>query len=204
MSPRSRTSLLIALGFAVCTIFAPVAMADLTFEAVGGTIEAHSWMQAFELKTDHAFDYVGLFLLPLPGDQGAGFKADAWDFSVLPNPNSFDQVGVGDGFFGTSWTVAAGDSTNTLRWLSHFKGDEEVQRFHLTLFTFNDGSDWQGATSMWDGKGWTFGIHTPDTAWQEFKDSGGIAAAVAVPIPSAALLGLLGFGLVGAIRRRLL
>jgi hypothetical protein len=203
MSLQRRSKLAIALALACCVVAAPQAIADLTLAAVNNPIDANSWYQAFELKTDRPFEYVGLYLTPLRGDNGSGFGGDAWDLQTLGNPHDFSQLSVGNNLFGPSWTTAGGDATTNMLWQSHFTGERVEQRFHLTLFTFNDESDWQGATAVWDGNAWKFGVHTPDTAWQEFAESGGVPASI-VPGPPAVLLGLIGFGLVGAIRRRLL
>jgi hypothetical protein len=179
------------------------ATADLTFEAITPPLEANSWLQGFQLQSDRAFSYVGLLLRPLKGDVGSGFKDDAWYFDEA-NESEFEQRAVFNMPGILSWTsaaVAPGEpSTTDLIWQSHFMGEETDQDFTLTLFAFNSGYDWQGATARWDGAEWSFGFHTRDTEWQAFTAAGGVASVI--PAPSAMALGLLGLGIVGLIRRR--
>ena len=205
-----RTCLSVALGLVMCCGLATSAIADLSFEAITNPIEANSWLQGFELQSDRAFSYVGLLLGPLKGDVGSGFKENAWFFDDPSNPfddpndSEFQQRAVFNLPGLVSWTSAAaapGESPVTdLTWWSHFTGDEADQDFTLTLFAFNSGYDWQGATARWDGTDWTFGFHTRDIEWQTFRDAGGVASVI--PAPSAVALGLLGLGIVGLIRRR--
>ncbi len=205
-----RMRLLVVLGIIMCCGLAASAKADLTFEATSDPIDANSWLQGFELQSDRAFNYVGLLLIPLKGDKGSGFKEDAWSFDdpdnplAYPNASEFQQRAVANIPGLLSWTSAAavpGEGPVTdLTWWSHFMGDKTYQDFALTLFAFNSGYDWQGATARWGGTDWTFGFHTRDIEWQAFTDAGGVASVI--PAPSAVVLGLLGLGIVGVIRRR--
>ncbi len=189
-----------ALVLGACCMLTGQARAALTFQAVGGPIEARSWLQAFQLVGDTSFNHVGLVMTPF--DATASFKDPAWDFS-LGNPSNFTGGAVYPGVYGTEWTVATGDATTDFVWQSHFDGDEGSQSFLLTLFAFDDSLSWDAGTAYWDGSVWDFGPHTPGITWDEFVASGGVADIIHAPVPPAALLGVFGLGLVGVVRRRL-
>ncbi len=182
----------------VCgAILAPSVRADLVFEAAGAPQDAESWYQGFHLNTSRMFQNVGLALIRLPGDdRSSGFKPPAWDIH---------SSGSSRGSFTGSWvsrfvTRASGPMTNDLVWSQHFDGDREGQRFVLTLFAWdNRFQSIQTAAARWNGTRWTFGVR-PGMTWEEFNSLGGVAG---VPAPSAVLLAMLGFGLVGTISRKL-
>ncbi len=191
----------VAVVLGACCAITGQARADLKLRAVGGPVEAQSWLQAFTLVRDTSFNHVGLVMLPF--DATAGFQDPAWDFS-LANPYGFSGGVVHSGIFGTQWTVATGDATTGLLWQSHFAGAEDTQSFLLTLFAFDDSLSWDVATAYWDGITWDFGPHTLGITWDQFVTSGGVGGVVsAVPVPPAALLGIFGLSFVGLIRRRL-
>lgn len=169
-----------------------------TFEAVRPPEDASSWYQAFHFGSAQAFTNIGIVLMPTLGDDGtSGFEAPGWDFTTIDgNPYNYSEVGTI-----TILTAATGDLTNDLYWRSHFLGDKEGQSFILTLFASDDSGNFQAAAALWDGSSWDF-LAPPAITWEEFVELGGIAG-VTMPLPGAALLGLLGLGLVGGIRRRI-
>lgn len=169
-----------------------------TFEAISDPEDASSWYQAFHFGSAQAFTNIGIVLMPTLGDDGtSGFEAPGWDFTTIDgNPYSYSEVGTI-----SILTVATGDLTNDLYWRSHFLGDKEGQSFILTLFASDDSGNYQAAAALWDGSSWDF-LAPPAITWEEFVELGGIAG-VTMPLPGAALLGLLGLGLVGGIRRRI-
>jgi hypothetical protein len=90
--------------------------------------------------------------------------------------------------------------TSDLVWSQHFEGDREGQHFLLTLFAWdNHLQSIQTAAALWDGTQWTFGAR-PGVTWEQFNSLGGVTG---VPAPSAALLAMLGLGLVGTVARKL-
>ena len=169
-----------------------------TFEAINDPEDASSWFQAFHLGSVQSFTNIGMVLLPTLGNDGtAGFEAPGWDFTTIDgNPSNYSEVGTIP-----ILTVATGDTTNDLYWRTHFAGDKEGQTFILTLFAWDDSNQFQSAAGLWDGLGWDF-LAPPALTWEEFVELGGIAG-VPLPVPGAAMLGVLGLGLVGGIRQRL-
>ena len=169
-----------------------------TFEAINDPEDASSWYQAFHFGSAQAFTNIGIVLMSTLGDDGpSGFEAPGWDFTTIDgNPDSYSEVGTIP-----ILTAATGDLTNDLYWRSHFLGDKEGQSFILTLFASDDSGNYQAAAALWDGSSWDF-LAPPAITWEEFVELGGISG-VTMPLPGAAMLGLLGFGLVGGIRRRI-
>ena len=169
-----------------------------TFEAINDPEDASSWYQAFHFGSAQAFTNIGIVLMSTLGDDGpSGFEAPGWDFTTIDgNPDSYSEVGTIP-----ILTAATGDLTNDLYWRSHFLGDKEGQSFILTLFASDDSGNYQAAAALWDGSSWDF-LAPPAITWEEFVELGGISG-VTMPLPGAAMLGLLGLGLVGGIRRRI-
>lgn len=169
-----------------------------TFEAINDPEDASSWFQAFHLGSVQSFTNIGIVLFPTLGDDGtSGFESPGWDFTTIDgNPFNYSEVGTLP-----ILTVAAGDATNDLYWRTHFLGDREGQAFILTLFASDDSGNYQAAAALWDGGSWDF-LAPPALTWEEFVELGGIAGE-SMPVPGAAMLGLLGLGLVGGIRQRL-
>lgn len=195
----SSTRRLMVFGIAAVCVHAAPAEADLIFETVGNPVDGGSWYQGFHLSTPREFDHVGMVLGRLRGDDGTSrFEDPAWDFETIDgNPHAFDGVR-----FRPWLTIAAGDDTNELYWQTHFAGKKEGQSFALALFAWDDAFlSIQGAVGWWNGDAWAFRAPSRIT-WEEFVQMGGTAADP-VPLPSAALLGVLGLGLVGGVYRRL-
>ncbi len=171
------------------------ARANLAFDLMGAPTPSGSWYQGFHLTTQTNFNNLGLILTPLAGDDGtSGFKPPAWDFAVAPLGSASttynESLGLG------SWlTVASGASTDDLYWRSHFLGNMATQDFVLTAFTFDNHltpDSVQVAAAHWDGSVWDF-YTPPAVTWDEFVTNGGTdIGSVVVPVPPAALLGLIG------------
>ncbi len=84
--------------------------------------------------------------------------------------------------------------------------DPGSQAFSMTLFSFNSiGEDvWDGAVADWDGSSWTVSGVPDLSVWEAFQATVTAGGIESVPVPSAVLLGVLGFGLVGTLRKRLM
>ncbi len=137
-----------------------------------------------------------MVLSPTLGDDGtSAFEVPGWDFTTIDgNPFNYSEVGTIP-----ILTIATGDATNDLYWRTHFLGDRNGQAFILTLFASDDSGNNQAAAALWDGLSWDF-LAPPAITWEEFVELGGIAGEH-LPVPGAAMLGLLGLGLVGGIRQ---
>ncbi len=189
-----RTSILfvcaIVFNFSISSV-----QANLAFDLVGTPTPSGSWYQGFHLTTQTNFNNLGLILTPMATDDGtSGFKPPAWDLSVSPLGSASatfnESLSLG------SWlTVASGASTDELYWRSHFLGNMATQDFVLTAFTFDNylsPDSVQVAAARWDGSVWDF-YTPPAVTWDEFVTSAGTDLnSVVAPVPSAALLALLG------------
>jgi hypothetical protein len=176
------------------------ARADLTFESVGGPTDGGSWYQGLHLVTPAPFQNIGLVLIPLPGDDGtAGLKEPEWDFDTIDgNPYNYaEALDLGDYI-----TVASGDLTNDLYWITHLAGEMADQSFILTVFTFDNRlsfSSIQRAAALWQGTTWDFKTRGGVT-WEEFVAAGGTAGVA--PLPGSAMLAAVGLAVVGWRERR--
>lgn len=177
--------------------------ATLSFTALGGPTIGHSWDALFYVHAPTSFTNLGVVV----GTGGAlEGSPSMFDFADLSGPVGGWSQFFGPGSGSTGGTALSfGPSTNDLFWATHFAGNNpSEQSFSMTLFSFNDlGSNiWDGAVADWDGTSWSMrGV--PDlSAWEAFRSTIESGTIQSVPLPSAALLGVLGLGCVATLRKR--
>lgn len=129
-----------------------------------------------------------------------------YDFADLGGPLGGWSQFYGPSSGGTGSTALSfGTPTNDLFWTTHFAGfDPADQSFTMTLFSFNNIGDnvWDGAVADWDGSSWSVSGVPDLSTWQAFQATITAGVIESVPVPSAVLLGILGFGMVGTLRKR--
>ncbi len=178
---------------------------QFTFEALSDPMIGNSWDTLFYVHAPASFTHLGMVV----GAGGALEGAPSMlDFAGLGGPLGGWSQFFGPGSGGTGSTALSfGTATNDVFWTGHFAGfDPGAQSFSMTLFSFNDiGEDvWDGAVADWDGSTWTVSGVPDLSTWQAFQATITAGVIESVPVPSAVLLGVLGFGLVATLRKRLL
>lgn len=177
--------------------------ATLSFTALGGPTIGHSWDALFYVHAPTSFTNLGVVLSTGGALEGS---PSMFDFADLSGPlGGWSQTfGPGSGVAG-SVALSHGTATNDLFWGTHFAGSNpSEQSFSMTLFSFNDlGSNiWDGAVADWDGTSWSMRGVPDSSAWEAFRSTIESGTIQSVPLPSAALLGVLGLGCVATLRKR--
>ena len=174
------------------------------FEALSDPIIGNSWDALFYVHAPSSFTHLGMVVSAGGALQGA---PSMFGFADLGGPLGGWSQFFGPGSGGTGSTALSfGTATNDLFWTGHFEGfNPGEQAFSMTLFSFNNiGEDvWDGAVADWDGSSWTVSGVPDLSVWEAFQATVTAGVIESVPVPSAALLGLFGFGLVGSLRKRL-
>jgi hypothetical protein len=175
------------------------AFADLS--SVGDPEATGSWTQGFVESGVGYFDLVAVRMLP-GTDTTTGHAPSGQD--------SFEHWGF-TGFSNTGWStakelesapvgwptevVAFGTSVNSLTWTIHFAGTTANKPLVFDFVAMKTGQDVvaECARATWNGS-WSFSV---GNYWAPTR-----AELMAVPVPAAVLLGLLGLGAAGVKLRR--
>lgn len=191
-----------ALGFLLAA--SSSALAEMSISAVGGPQPSRSWVHDFGISTDSSFTNFGMALTNLNYTPYFGLLDNgppAIDFAQGGtagwSETYFGPTSSGPGFIAT----AQGTATTELIWRSHF-ADPISRPFVMTVFAYSDIhtlSDFDFGTATWSGKSWSYNSYT-GMSWIDFQQA---VAGGAAPLPSAALLGVVGLFGVATIRRRL-
>lgn len=178
--------------------------ANLEIRALHVPMMGGSWYQDFRVSADTSFTQLGVSLA----------KPDTSAYFGLvnsPHPAMDFTFGTSDWaqtFFGPlpadTGSVAVAQATNgsgvsDLLWRAHF-ADPMAQAFTMTVFAFDDITTtilFDSATASWDGGDWSYNA-APGMSWEEFQG----AVGVSTPLPTSALMVVLGLGLVAGITRR--
>jgi hypothetical protein len=172
----------------------------IAIEALGDPIPGGSWFQDLHITSNAAFTGLGVGLTDSNGDLY---------FGLVNSPEP--AMDFANGSAGWAQTVfvpsvspvgllaeSAGPATTELVWRTHF-ADPTSEPFTMAVFaTVDNGILFDSATATWDGSSWSYNS-APGMSWQQFQQ---IAGEGHVPAPSAALLGMMGLGLVGLVSRR--
>ncbi|MBN1123840.1 MAG: hypothetical protein JXA82_02455 [Sedimentisphaerales bacterium] len=165
---------------------APV-LANFTM-TFGDLIEENSWLLPVNASGLPAFDLVGAKI------SSAG--------DVYESPAALDFTHTGWALLIDDPTLASfgGPSTGSLSWKSHFLNDDDKD---VTI----DWAIFSGETLIWTSRytitnGGLNGGYEPRSQYWIPERADLIPTTPAVPAPSAILLGSLGCGLVGWVRRR--
>jgi hypothetical protein len=177
-------------------------VSTLSFQALGGPMIGNSWDALFYVHAPTAFSHLGVVV-------GAGGALEGspsmLSFANLAGPlASWSQFfGPGPGATGST-ALSFGTPTNDLFWGTHFAGNDPAsQSFDMTLFSFNDiGSNvWDGTVASWNGAAWSI-TGVPDLhAWRAFQETVAGGTIETVPVPTAALLGLVGLSCAATLRK---
>jgi len=169
------------LFFTVIMIFsASAAFGNIT--PIGGPVEGNSWSQRFAESGVGLFDLVAVRMT----SAGDTFEsATHVNFSVLGWATIYEN----DPLIPTLAT-AAGPAITYLEWDINFAGAKS-DPLVFDFVAFNGTTLLESAIASWSGSSWTF----TTGCWNPTR-------ADVIPAPGAVLLGSLGVGLVGWLRRR--
>ena len=157
-----------------------VASADLV--PIGDPIEGDSWAQAFNESGVGYFDFVAVLMVS-DGDTfesftHTNFNRSGWS-TKYENPSDYPVV-----------ATATGLKTNNLTWTIHFAGSKsDPLAFNFVAFEGNTLKE--AAYAEWTGSKWNISL-IPD--WD--------IPRAEIPLPGAAILGILGLGAAGLKLRR--
>ncbi len=193
---------IVAMTVVAGTAEAKSTRSNVRFTDVGEPIEGGSWHQAFHAETFFRTDFdqiTGVMDAAGPGFEAPGFSFEpetGWSTESYSTPDI---------------TVANGPTTNAIDWIANFEGDADTSpAFGIDLF-LTSAVD-RGSVLVGSGRAfWTGGIEgewlfSGDTraSWRFVSEwMADVVAVAQVPLPAAQLLGLVGMGLAGFVRRRM-
>jgi hypothetical protein len=168
----------------ICAVFvmllsATNALANLT--VFGDPVTTHSWSQGFNESGVGNFDLFAVKMLsggPFESPTNTGLAA-GWATvyeNSLPDP---------------TLAIATGPATTDMTWNINFAGPQGIP-LDFDFVAFDGATMVDNANASWNGSGWT--ITTSD--WNPTR------ADLVIPVPGAILLGSIGVGLVGWLRRK--
>jgi hypothetical protein len=176
----------------------------MSISAVGDPQPSASWVQNFGITASATFTSFGVALTNFDATPYFGLinsGPPAIDFSQGGTAGWFQSFfgpfPSGPGFVATAMGVPATE----LVWQSHF-GDPLSHPFVMTVFAYDNITStnvFDSATATWNGSNWLYNADD-GMSWIDFQEA---VAGGAAPLPSAALLGVVGLSGVALARRRM-
>lgn len=149
----------------------------------GDPFDGNSWGQRFQESGVGQFDFLAVQM---------NSSGDAFEAPVFRN---FSAGGWSSVFNSSTLATASGTSLTSLEFDLIFAG-ANTNSLEFTFVAFRGNTLLESARASWNGSGWsvTAGAWTPSR--QSLEN-------LVVPVPGAALLGVLGLGIAGWVKRRM-